>query len=263
MKNQSESSKDFNKMAVSTCIQSARDLVNLIPLTDDARDIYRIIPFWVNVHYIVQAASVLMLELAYRAEHVPSQAGDVVGDSKKAVLLLRSMASQSVAARKAWEVFDALLRQVAPKVGAHTMDMPHIAPFPPNWHPKHFATGATAAPSNTFWQTQNFTPAPTTTSEWVESSQFAMQPEFPPWAYSTAAETLPAQLSSLQPFHASGPMLGQFDNFGPWHTGSFADAYLGARGEGERGGMLSAFGVGVQGEVFDPFGGGPADMDQY
>lgn len=126
---ESERSKDFNASAAETCIGCARNIIACLPTKNsprsrvemayspDTESMYRLTPWWNTIHYIIESASVLMLELAYRAEHVPSQAEEVLEDAKRAVGWMKALAPQSVAAKKGYVVYEILLRRVAPKVG--------------------------------------------------------------------------------------------------------------------------------------------------
>jgi hypothetical protein len=134
---ESSSSKSFSASAVQICISSARRIIALLPnlpstprtATPISRQssrtaFYEIPPWWTTIHYLIEAASVLMLELAYRAEHVPSQAQEVLSDAKQAVAWMRAMALESVAARKGWVIYRRLLVRVADKVGGDVRDVP-------------------------------------------------------------------------------------------------------------------------------------------
>lgn len=126
---ESERSKDFNASAAETCIGCARNIIACLPTKTSARSraeqayspdtesMYRLTPWWNTIHYIIEAASVLMLELAYRAEHVPAQAEEILEDAKRAVSWMKALSPQSVAAKKGYVVYEILLRRVAPKVG--------------------------------------------------------------------------------------------------------------------------------------------------
>jgi hypothetical protein len=130
IRRESKMSKDFNRLAAGTCIESARDIIRYLPDSPDPSKAYSETPWWSLLHYLCQAASVLMLEIAFRAEHAPTIAEEILRDAKKIVMWLRAMSAESIAARKSWVIFDALLREVAPKIGGDTNDIPREAPMP-------------------------------------------------------------------------------------------------------------------------------------
>jgi hypothetical protein len=74
--NQSTSSKDFEKDAVEQCIRSARRMIQLIALNAKTETkFYAIPPWWHTLHYLCEALSVLMLEMAFKAQHLPNESG--------------------------------------------------------------------------------------------------------------------------------------------------------------------------------------------
>jgi len=140
---QSANSQAFNRNAVEACIHSARQTIsNLSWVARNVQRLYTMSPWWHILHYLCEALSVLILEMAYRAQHVPTEAAYILDDTKKGILWLSMMAEQSLSARKAWEIYDSLLRAVAPMIKWSVYDMPIQAPVPPGYDvsiqpPKH------------------------------------------------------------------------------------------------------------------------------
>ena len=66
---------------------------------------------------------VCMLELSFRADHMPREVDEVFESADKAVQWLRSMSSGDLAANRAWRMCDEMLRKVAPKIGKSVSDM--------------------------------------------------------------------------------------------------------------------------------------------
>ncbi|RDL31506.1 uncharacterized protein BP5553_09715 [Venustampulla echinocandica] len=142
LRNQSEKSKDFNQDAAETCIRSARRMISLLSWSATSADkLYAITPWWTTLHYLCEALSVLMLEMAFKLQHMPNDAAYVLDDAKRGVSWLSMMAEQSISARKAWEIFDKLIRLVAPLIHWSVFDLPTEAPVPPgyNWRGSHLA----------------------------------------------------------------------------------------------------------------------------
>jgi hypothetical protein len=86
--------------------------------------------------------------MAYQAHHLPEEAAEILSDAKKGILWLRDMAETSVSARKAWEIFDCLIRLVAPIISCSVCDMPSEAPIPPGYNWRRFSTTPFIAPQN-------------------------------------------------------------------------------------------------------------------
>lgn len=137
-KDESSDSKRWNSRAAGECVAAAGKLIDRLPEPHDWRRLYDMMPWFSTLHYLVEGASVILLELAYRAAHVPAQTKQLVQRAKKAVRLLGCMSAQSSSARKAWEIFNELLKQVVPRVGLSVDDMPADAPAPPYWSGQRF-----------------------------------------------------------------------------------------------------------------------------
>lgn len=121
---ESGKARKFNRSAARQCVHAARDLVEMLPDEPNVVGLYRVSPWWSIVHHLVQASTVLMLELSFRAEHMPNEAEEILKVAKKAVSWLRSMSPDNLAARRAWSMCKDILRQVAPKVGRNADDLP-------------------------------------------------------------------------------------------------------------------------------------------
>lgn len=125
---ESGKAKDFNRVAAARCVHAARDLIEMLPNEPNAIGLYRVSPWWCLVHHLVQAATVCMIELSFRAHHMPNEADEILEAAKKAVYWLRSMAADNIAAFRAWRLCNHLLRKLAPKVGRDATDLPDNVP---------------------------------------------------------------------------------------------------------------------------------------
>ena len=123
---ESEKAKKLNRKIAAKCVHSAKAMLEMLPDVPDAISLYRVAPWWYLVHHLVQAATVLMLELSFRAHHVPDEAEAILQAAKKAVLWLRAMSEEDMAALRAWRLCDGLLRKVALKVGWTVDDLPAV-----------------------------------------------------------------------------------------------------------------------------------------
>jgi hypothetical protein len=106
---------DFCSKTAAECVESACHMLTLFPDTPDAALLYRASPWWCILHYLMQATTVLLLELAFKAQHVPEKKSTVSKAAKKAVEWLSTMSKSSLAAERAWKLCDSFLRRLAPK----------------------------------------------------------------------------------------------------------------------------------------------------
>jgi hypothetical protein len=157
IKKMSEKSQDFSQDAVVTCIQSARKMISLLSWSaTSVNKLFAIPPWWNTLNYLCEALSVLMLEMAFQSQHMPREASYILEDAKKGVNWLVMMAGQSISARKAWEIFDKLIRLVAPLINWSAFDMPTEAPLPQgyNWRRGTTSTSQQAFQPRTMQQPQ-------------------------------------------------------------------------------------------------------------
>ena len=122
--NESDKAKSFNRATAAQCVHAAQEMLSLLPDAPNAVGLCRIGPWWCLVHYLMQAAIVLMLELSIRADHMPSEAGDTFSSAKKALQWLQSMSHQDIAAYRAATLCFDLLRTTAQRVGIDADDVP-------------------------------------------------------------------------------------------------------------------------------------------
>ncbi|KAG9241833.1 fungal-specific transcription factor domain-containing protein [Calycina marina] len=130
---QSAESQDFNQKAVEICINSARNVISMLkgPASRSLKDLYSIAPWWKILHFLCEALSVLTLEMAYEAQHKQGESTLILDDAKLGVSWLAKMAGRSIAARKAWEIYDILVKNIALILRWPVFDMPNEAPCPP------------------------------------------------------------------------------------------------------------------------------------
>ena len=131
--NQSGKSKDFNRSAATRCVHAAKAMMNLLPDEPNTIGLYKISPWWCLLHYLMQATSILMLELAIRSDHMPFEAEDILNCAKKAVRWLYKMSDECLAAHRAWKLCNDLLARVAVRVGRDVRDLPGHSSGPRNW----------------------------------------------------------------------------------------------------------------------------------
>lgn len=211
---QSEKSLNFTQNAVVECILSARKMISLFAWSaTSVEKLYAISPWWNILNYLCEALSVLMLEMAYQAQHMPRESARILEDGKKGVNWLAMMSGQCISARKAWEIFDKLIRLVAPAIHSSVFDMPTEAPIPLgyNWQRNRTSTPPQAFQSH---DTQIRQPEEQNRLSEAHLNQFQrMQPNIPITA-PAATTAWTTQPSSFQPFSTSYDQsyLGQYGN---------------------------------------------------
>ncbi|KAL1963610.1 hypothetical protein VTN77DRAFT_8055 [Rasamsonia byssochlamydoides] len=125
---QTDGTYDFCSKTGAECVESACQIIKLLPETPDAVLLNKISPWWCSLHYIMQATTVLLLELSFRAEHVPEKGVEVSQAAKKAVEWLHELSKSSSSAHRAWKLCDDFLRRLAPQVGIDVSDLPGEEP---------------------------------------------------------------------------------------------------------------------------------------
>lgn len=122
-KDPAEKSSFSHDMAVLT-LNSAIQMLDLIPDEPSAVQLYEIAPWWCVLHYLMQAGTVLLLELSFGSVHMPEGEQQFIALSKKAVRWLYAMSEHSVASRRAWQLCDICLRRLALGMNFDISDMP-------------------------------------------------------------------------------------------------------------------------------------------
>lgn len=114
---ESDRAKTFNRETAARCVRAALNMLDLLPDEPNAIHVYKSTPWWCLVHFLMQAATVSMLELSFRADHMCDGVDEVFNSAKKALGWLRNLSEEDESARRASVLCNELLRQVAPRVG--------------------------------------------------------------------------------------------------------------------------------------------------
>ena len=125
---QSNKSRDFNRSAAAECVHAAKSMMEMLADEPNPRELYKVAPWWCLVHHLMQAATILMLELSFRADHMPCEAEEILLTAKKAIYWLKTMSEESIAASRAWRMCNDILHKVAPRIGGNFDDMPTDVP---------------------------------------------------------------------------------------------------------------------------------------
>ena len=127
---QSSKSLEFNRQAVIACVDAARDTLNLIPDEPNAVGLMRVSPWWCILDWLVQACTVLMLEISFQAHHMPEEADKVLEAAKKGVRWLHALGEDNLSAKRAWSLCNAMLHEAVRKIGRDVSDLPQRPPGP-------------------------------------------------------------------------------------------------------------------------------------
>ncbi|KIW78255.1 hypothetical protein Z517_08089 [Fonsecaea pedrosoi CBS 271.37] len=188
---QSSKSLEFNRNSAASCVEAAMDMLQLIPDKPNAVGLIRVGPWWNIVHWLVQATTVLMLEISFRANHMPEEAEAILESCKKGIRWLHALAEDNVSARRAWTICFSLFGEAVKKIGRDVDDLPHDLPGRPS-PPRHDVSMANySAVSNPLSQNM-YVSAPSA-----------------PSIYNTMPE-----LPSVQAFAAFDPMM-RYDQYFP------------------------------------------------
>lgn len=124
----------IHDMAIIT-LESAMKVLELIPDEPSPVQLYQFAPWWRLLHYLIQSATVLLLELPFGSIHVPKGGQNFLAQAQESVRWLYAMSAHSVASRRAWQLCDFSLRRLAAGMSYDVSDIP-----PNTCHPAHTST---------------------------------------------------------------------------------------------------------------------------
>lgn len=134
IENESLRSQEFNRSCARACVHAAMSMLAVMPDNPSAHEAFQLLPFWALLHYIAQAAAVLLLELSLDSQHFPTETDEVVNYLRKAMGYLWCMTQNSFSAFRAWRIFRKLLSEVAKRYDDLSIaDIPEDAPQPSDW----------------------------------------------------------------------------------------------------------------------------------
>jgi len=126
--NQSNKSLDFNRNSALTCVEAAMELLRAIPDEPNAVGLVRVGPWWSILHFLVQATTVLMLEISFRVNHMPEAADQVFESGKKSIRWLHALAEENASARRAWALCFPMFQDSCKRIGLDVSGLPHDPP---------------------------------------------------------------------------------------------------------------------------------------
>jgi hypothetical protein len=128
---QSNKSLEFNRNSAATCVEAAIEMLQLVPDEPNAVGLIRVGPWWNILHLLVQATTILMLEMSFRANHMPEEAETLLQSCKKGIPWLYALAEDNASAKRAWSMCNALFKEAVKKIGRDVGDLPQNPPGKP------------------------------------------------------------------------------------------------------------------------------------
>lgn len=98
---QTDNSRTTDSDNARKCVSAARDMIRMFVAEPNVVELYRASPWWCILHYLVQAATIIVMEISFHAIHFPDHMTDLKNDALKAISCLQAMAEKSEAAQKA------------------------------------------------------------------------------------------------------------------------------------------------------------------
>lgn len=135
IKDESERSREFNQNTARECVHAAMSMLAVMPDYPTAHEAYQLLPWWTLLHFVAQATSVLLLELALDAQHLQGDKTQLTQYLRKAMGYLWCMTEGSLSAYRAWRTFRQLLDEVLERYeDLDVKDIPTEAVIPPGWN---------------------------------------------------------------------------------------------------------------------------------
>ncbi|KAJ5502984.1 Transcription factor [Penicillium fimorum] len=110
-------------MAIMT-LESAMHTLDLLPDEPNSAHLYQFTPWWCFLHYIMQTATVIILELSFGCVHMKDQESNLVQSAKKSLRWLYMMSMHCTASYRAWQLCQSAVRRLVSSMGYDTSDIP-------------------------------------------------------------------------------------------------------------------------------------------
>lgn len=127
LREESREVSTFSHRLAMLTLESASRMLDLIPDAPDPLQLYQLSPWWCILHYMMQATTVLLLELSFGNLHAPQDQPQTLQSAKKAIRWLHAMSAYSVATHRAWQLCDTCLRRIARGLNLDVGDMPTLS----------------------------------------------------------------------------------------------------------------------------------------
>jgi Fungal specific transcription factor domain len=120
----SNDSHSFSRKMALVSLEAAMRMLDLIPNPPDPFQLYQLAPWWCILHYLMQATTVLLLELSFANIHAPEEETNTFHAAKKAIRWLYAMSKSSTASLRAWQLCDGCMRRIAIGMNYDVSDLP-------------------------------------------------------------------------------------------------------------------------------------------
>lgn len=123
-------SDDEQRFAHAMAVDSARSAVRMAQMVPDASSDGQTLgmsPWWCCLHYVMQTATVLILELSLNCIHMAEQKSSLLHLTKKCIRWLNCTSKHSLASHRAWVYCNSSLRRISLKEGLSVDDLPSMS----------------------------------------------------------------------------------------------------------------------------------------
>ncbi|KAJ5042566.1 fungal-specific transcription factor domain-containing protein [Bipolaris maydis] len=114
VENQSSTSADFDTNMADSCITAALELEKMFPVQLNTKFVYKDGPWWAIVHIIMQAITVLLLEMTYNMQGKREQRFPVIPSLQRLLGWLKAMQDSDPVASRAYDVVRQTLKSCSP-----------------------------------------------------------------------------------------------------------------------------------------------------
>lgn len=118
------SNQTFSHLMAVITLNSASGMLDLIPDEPNVLQLYKLCPWWCVLRYLMQAATVILLELSFGSVHMPEEELKLVQLSKKCIRWFHAMSERSIGSRRAWQLCDSIFRKLSSGMKYSTDDIP-------------------------------------------------------------------------------------------------------------------------------------------
>ncbi|KAL2819297.1 fungal-specific transcription factor domain-containing protein [Aspergillus cavernicola] len=113
------------------CIDSAFELLDLLPDKPDAPWLVQVSPWWCVLHYLMQSVTVLLIEMEFCVRFHADGASHITLHLEKGLAWLYSLGSISIPARRAWEVCNSIYNRLFFGPGPRASMVTNLGMFSP------------------------------------------------------------------------------------------------------------------------------------
>ncbi|PWY90033.1 hypothetical protein BO70DRAFT_393221 [Aspergillus heteromorphus CBS 117.55] len=127
-----EKMHNYCKKTAADCVEAACHMLRLFPEDLAAATLYKYSPWWCILHFLMQATTVLLLELAFNMEHAPEKASMIYKAAEKSQKWLRILAKSNMASEKARHLCDMLKHRIENRANMGMHNISHMGATPQN-----------------------------------------------------------------------------------------------------------------------------------